>query len=623
MPRSSPFLVLLLAVCLSITATAQDASSLSPDLASAIDAAVAEQMQDTHLPGVAVVVVKDGATVLQRGYGVADVATGRAVDPEQTLFRIGSVSKALTALAVTRLIDDGRLTRDTDVSTYVDGVANLSSSDAPVTIEHLLTHTAGFDQVGVGRHVWDLDESLAARKAKRPSLEAFLENGNLRRVSAPGAVFRYDTYGITLAGHVLAGATDRSYAEAMQQELFAPLGMTRSFVEADDAHLTDLATGYGWQDSAYVAQPYEVYVTTPASSIDATPADLGRLLEALTSDGANAHGRLLSSAMAETVRAPQYRPHPQFTGITHGFWENPGPALPGGGRAHAIGHGGSMLGFWTSFTVFPDHGLGVLLVANRDVEAGGGPVRLADAIHPLLLDAYVEEVPPTPLPEPVAFEPSDLAPYVGDYAFGAFCRTCSRDEFARGAWPLGRTRPIALTEDGLSFDDGTFLPTAERDVFVDPDGGRLLFFGRDADAQVAFFVTSDGPAAFERVHALEALREHLGYAEKLTEAGFLPKAEEVLATALNAALDAGVQNEFTINAMGYGLLEADALPMALAVFRFNATTYPGSWNAHDSLGEALALAGRRDEAIAAYERSLALNPQSETGRAALARLRAE
>ena len=259
-------LLLLVAACLPRPATAQDAPEFSPDLADAIDAVVADQMETPRLPGVAVVVVKDGATVFQRGYGVADVTTGRAVDPERTLFRIGSVSKALTALAVTRLIDDGRLARDTDVSEYVDNIANLSASDAPVTIEHLLTHTAGFDQIGLDRHVWDLDESLAARKAKRPSLEAFLENGNLRRVTPPGERFRYDTYGITLAGLVLAKATGRSYAEAMQQELFAPLGMTRSFVEADDAHIGDLATGYGWQDSAYVAQPYEVYVTTACSS---------------------------------------------------------------------------------------------------------------------------------------------------------------------------------------------------------------------------------------------------------------------------------------------------------------------------------------------------------------------
>ncbi|MEL7170948.1 MAG: tetratricopeptide repeat protein, partial [Bacteroidota bacterium] len=91
--------------------------------------------------------------------------------------------------------------------------------------------------------------------------------------------------------------------------------------------------------------------------------------------------------------------------------------------------------------------------------------------------------------------------------------------------------------------------------------------------------------------------------------------------ALNAGLDAGILNEAAINATGYATLDEDSIAMALLIFAFNADAFPDSWNVHDSLGEALALAGRTDEAIAAYERSLTLNPESESGPAALERLR--
>ncbi|MEL6704053.1 MAG: serine hydrolase [Bacteroidota bacterium] len=592
------------------------------DLTTTIDAIVEEEMRDTHLPGVAVVVVKDGATLVQRGYGVADVASSRPVDPERTLFRIGSVSKALTALAVTRLIDDGRLAYDDDVSAYVDGIANLSGSDEPVTIEHLLTHTAAFDQIGLDRHVWDLDQTLAQRKAQRPSLAAYLEAGNLRRTHAAGQRFRYDTYGITLAGLVLERVTGLPYDQAMRQELFAPLGMERSFVEVDAAHVDDLAVGHGWVDSAYVAQPYEVYVTTPASSIDATPADMGRLLEAMTGSGASGQGRLFSPAATRAVLAPQFRPAPGFTGVTHGFWESPGFDLPDGPAIRTVGHGGSMLGYWTSLTLYPDANVGVFIVTNRNHEAGGGFVNVGQRINEVIAEAFYDDVPSPLMPLSVPLDGRDLSPYVGDYTFGTFCRTCSRDERARGAWGVSALRPVRLTERGLSLNDQPYLPTAERDVFVHESGDRALHFGRDAEGRIDFLVRSEEPATLERVPAMTTLREGMHEAAVYLDAGFPLKATEVLRAALDAGLDAGILNEAAINATGYATLGEDSTTMALLIFAYNADVFPDSWNVHDSLGEALALAGRTDEAIAAYERSLSLNPESEGGLAALKRLRA-
>ncbi|MEM6782233.1 MAG: serine hydrolase [Bacteroidota bacterium] len=593
------------------------------EMTAVIDSIAAKEMVDTQLPGVAVVVVKDGETLVQRGYGVADVVTGRPVDPERTLFRIGSVSKALTALAVTRLIDDGRLAYDEDVAAYVDGIVNLSGSDEPVTIEHLLTHTAAFDQIGLDRHVWDLDQTLAERKAQRPSLAAYLEQGNLRRTHVPGTRFRYDTYGITLAGVVLERVTGLPFGQAMRQELFAPLGMDDSFVEADDAHFGDLALGHGWVDSAYVAQPYEVYVTTPASSIDATPADIGRLMEALTGGGANPAGRLFSPSTAEAVFAPQFRPAPGFTGITHGFWESPGFDLPDGPAIRTVGHGGSMLGYWTSLTFYPDANLGVFIVTNRNIEAGGGPVHLGSRINAYVAEAFYDDVPAPVMPAPVLLDGRDLSPYVGDYAFGTFCRTCTRDERSRGAWGVRPLRPVRLTDRGLSLNDQRYLPTAERDVFVHESGDRALYFGRDADGYIDVLVRSEEPATLERVPAMTTLREGMHEAEVYLEAGYTTKAAEVLGTAFSAGLDVGLLNEYAINATGYATLAEDQVAMALLIFAFNVATFPDSWNVHDSLGEALALAGRTDEAIVAYERSLALYPESETGRAALDRLRTE
>lgn len=497
------FILCLLLLFSSACASAQqhhtDTRSQLKALEPVLDAIISEEMQSTHLPGVALVIVHDGETVIKRGYGVADLNTGRPVDPDKTLFRIGSVSKALTALALTRAIDDKRVGMNDDVTQYFDKITNLTDSKEPVTISHLLTHTGGFDQIGLDRHIYAWERPLAERKAMRPSLAQFLGDNNLRRITPPGHVFRYDTYGITLAGHVLEKAAGAPFPLAMSQELFAPLGMKNSFVEADEAHINDVAIGYGWNDTAYEAQPYEIYVTTPASSIDATPADMGRLLEALTGGGANAHGRLFSEETNSTVLASQYRPHPKFTGITHGMWESPSVDPPDGPAVRSVGHGGSMLGFFTLMEIFTDANVGVFIATNRNWEAGGGSVNVGQRINLAILDALYESPPAAEYSSAVPVGSRKLSAYTGNYVRGIYCHSCSTEEYMRGAWPMGTPESVAVTDTGLRIDNERFLPTEERDVFVREDGKKEVFFGRDAKGEVTFYVTSFGPMAFEKL----------------------------------------------------------------------------------------------------------------------------
>ena len=158
-----------------------------------------QMLEAQRLPGLSVVVVQNGHTLFQKGYGFADIENRIAVDPEKTIFRIGSVSKALTFLVLTRLVDDGRLKRTDNVDRFVDGIANPFGFTRPVTIDNLLMHTGGFDQIGTGRHVRDHHLSLPDRKRNRIGVKEFLEANNLRRVTDAGEMFRYDTYGVTLA----------------------------------------------------------------------------------------------------------------------------------------------------------------------------------------------------------------------------------------------------------------------------------------------------------------------------------------------------------------------------------------------------------------------------------------
>lgn len=463
-----------------------------------VDEAMRACMRDCMLPGASVVIVKDGKTVLKRGYGMANVQTGAPVDPDRTLFRLGSISKALTLLTLTRQIDQGKLDIDADVGKYFEGIQNDEQFDEPVRVRHLLTHTGGFDQIGGSdRQVYEFDQTLEARKAMRPGISEYLRANHLRRVSPAGALFRYDTYGTTLAGAILEGITDSTYSAAMYQEMFSVLGMNKTFVEVDDEHRSDLAVGYGFVNRTFIPQPYEVFATTPASSIDATPADVGRLMEALTGGGANSHGRLLSSEMTKRVLSPQYRAHPEFVGITHGMFESfSSRSADFSKHVRTVGHGGSMRGYITSMTIVPDHGLGIFIATNRAPEAGGGEVNLDTVVNAAI--ASLGELPNRPrLIVPERNPSVDLTEYEGSYYYGVYCHSPTEADDSNGCWRRGQPRQVAAKRGALTVAENEYLPRGD-DVFVRTDGEQMLFFGRDDSQAIKSFVFSSSPDTFER-----------------------------------------------------------------------------------------------------------------------------
>lgn len=468
------------------------------ELLEAMDKVIEKEMKENHIPGMGLVIVQNGKTIYKKGYGIANMATAAIVDPDKTIFRIGSISKALTFLTLSKLIDQGRIGMDDDVSKYFDGIDNSLGFKDPVTIKNLLTHTSGFDQIGIGRHIYDFERSIAERKAQRPSISEFLKNKNLRRVTKAGQYYRYDTYGTTLAGAIIEKVTGLPYDQAMKQELFDLLGMDRSSVEVENKYIEDLATGHGYNEGQYEVMPYEIYNTTPASSIDASPADMGRLLEALTGDGANKSGRLFSSDMITNIRNGLYKSHPEFVGMSYGMHEsNYVGALPDAYKIKTIGHGGDMLGTSSLMTTIPSLNMGIFVSANRNSEAGGERINLWRLVMPVILKHYkIEKAKPFSIPKPVNVT---LDEYVGNYYLGIFCHSCTEDEFDQYAWRRSsRPRMIRKMDNTLLLGEDTYIPRGN-DVFVRADGNEQVYFGRDESGKITYFVFSDELNSYERI----------------------------------------------------------------------------------------------------------------------------
>lgn len=457
--------VALLCAAHSPSAFAQAGTRVENDstLARLIDGLVESTLASEHIPGAAVTIVRDGKRVFAKGYGVANVEEQRAVDVDRTIFRIGSTTKALTALAVMQLVDQGKVRLDDPVTRWV-AAPKVESRFAPVRVENLIDHTGGFDQIG------DDSRRLVWRKEDRLPLDRFLET-QLRAIRPPGQAATYDTYGISLAGLVVERASGLSYADYMRRHLFAPLGMSRSFVEVPDSLRQELASGYGWSNGAFVKQRYEYYASTPASSVDATAADMARLMIALLGDGSVDGGRLFSAATAARVRAPQHADR-NVKSFSYGFWEDEFAGH------RVIHHGGSMLGYEGEMLLVPDMRIGLYVIYNRDSEAGGGRTTLGPALHERLLTHWLPTVPAVALKDPL---PIDTRRFAGAYAPGTYCHGCYEGE----GWSFSYL-PVRALGPGVIDVGGQRWRAIDSLVFVsERNPGRRMEFTQ-VDGQVAY-----------------------------------------------------------------------------------------------------------------------------------------
>src|SRR5215831_17754985 len=162
MARSSRLMILfvLIGLCSStalsqdkpqVVQTAKSGKISDPgDLEAFFDGVVNVQMESKHIAGAVVAVVYGDKLVFSKGYGYADVEARRRVDPEKTMFRIGSISKLFTWTAVMQQVEEGKLDLDADVNKYLKDVAIPATFDQPITLKHLMTHTPGFDDYVIG-----------------------------------------------------------------------------------------------------------------------------------------------------------------------------------------------------------------------------------------------------------------------------------------------------------------------------------------------------------------------------------------------------------------------------------------------------------------------------------------
>jgi CubicO group peptidase (beta-lactamase class C family) len=319
------------------------------DLETWLDGMVPYALKAGDMAGAAVVVVKGGTVLLQKGYGYADVSKKLGMDPEQTMVRIGSTSKLFTWTAVMQLVEQGKLDLDRNINDYLDFTIP-NDFGKPVTLRDLMNHRGGFEE-GLKDILWTNPQGV-------PSTEAYLKDHKRPMLFAPGEVPAYSNYGAALAGYIVERISKEPFERYIEQHILVPLGMTHTSFDQPLPERFAAAVSKGYRTASAPPGPYELIVTRPAGSGTTTAADMSHFMIAHLQDGHFGDADILQADTAKRMHSPSEQAAPGFATMAHGFFRE----LHNGRTV--IGHGGDTIYFHNEFELLPAEGVGIDFTFN-------------------------------------------------------------------------------------------------------------------------------------------------------------------------------------------------------------------------------------------------------------------
>jgi len=405
--------------------------------------------------GVAIAVVRSGSPAEFYSHGVADIGSGEPVC-ERTVFRVASVTKTITAVAIMQLRERGLVDLDVPVDRYLRSYRLIPASPAfgPVTLRYLLTHSAGIRAVRTARDLmrpvmgWGVTAGQPV-----PALAEYYRPG-LRYDTDPGTKWAYSNHGFATLGQVVEDVTGTRFDRYVRDHIFSQLGMNDSDLIRSERVRPHLATGYQLRSRGLVAVTDLENVPVGAGSAYSTASDMSRFAAALANGGAGEEGQVLRPESVALMFDPHYQPDPRIPGMGLGFFRG-----EIGGHESA-GHDGIWLGFHSAMLLVPGRELGVVAFSNT---GPFGPLAVTGPIAGAVLRDLLD-VPDDVAASDIPQRPQGWGQLCGRYSLGPGLLTDPQPRM------LGPAVEVAVSGRNLVLRGQIPVPAVRRGLRLHPDG---------------------------------------------------------------------------------------------------------------------------------------------------------
>lgn len=452
---------LFLAILLSTIWVGAFGQELNPDTEKIIlysDSMLQNGIKRKLTPGVAIAIVNRDSLIYLKGFGTGNEDHGTPIDPNSSIFQVGSVGKIFTLISVLQQIDQGNLALDKDVTHYVPEIPIDNTFKFPITLKDLLTHSAGLDDRLIGYAARTQNEIV--------SLEAHLVKRFPRRYIEPGREISYSNYGYALAGYLVEKTSGEGFNQYVEKRILDALGMSSSgyYTRISKPGTREkVVQGYTSKDEGFEKVDDFFRNPVPAGGIYTTAKDMSVFMEMILHQGRSGNIVIYDSSWQNQMATPQISHHPWLTGYTLGFEEQNFNGI------HAIAKGGTVPGFTSEIVLFPKEGLGIFLVTNVS----------QDALLEEYMNGFVDRFVIKKNLFPTADKAFDVYDYTGWYRINRHNRHDIEDLFELFQGQVHITSPesgtLQLYHDG---DYHSYKPINDTIFQNVDDPNRLMVFFR-------------------------------------------------------------------------------------------------------------------------------------------------
>ena len=496
MKKKSVVAVLILVTLLFSPATVFAVENPAPKqlttevIAEFLDRVIGEQMEEMNIPNLTVSVVHEGEILLAKGYGDQDLSEKTPVDPETTMFRIGSTTKLFTWTAVMQLVEEGLLDLDRDVNEYLDfEIPNQLEHGkkveaGPITLRHLMSHTPGFEDYMTEVFTLDKEEHLPLHEEMKETRPA--------RIFHPGEVRAYSNYGASLAGYIVERVSGMPYDQYISERIYEPLNMEYSTVKqpVEPQFEQHLARPYRWVNDEFQPAKFE-YVSEPAGSMSSSAVDMAKFMLFYLSSGSNNEGVLNEETIKEMF-SEEYTHHQGIKGTSHGFLK------ANYNNLDTFHHPGGMMLYDTALYMIPEKDLGFF------ISHSGGNFLVNMEIFQAFVDEYYPVTEESAV-SPVASIERNGSALSGEYYQNrrSFTTSDALLSLLFGTIKISEedngtllVRHMGETHEFVEVEDGVFKNTSE-EKFLDYNGDfKTLVFGTYSMGRT--MLMADGPMSYSR-----------------------------------------------------------------------------------------------------------------------------